>query len=156
MARVTFEGAVRGYSVGDDGRVWLSIDESNPSQAAEMRVHDMVKGFNPSSGKHGFGSKDVPCPIKPGFASYRVAISPDEAALKGIIHGSIVELTVDVSFIRRVVFVSGRNGKQGRWAGIPELVHEVVSVRPVTAPSTPKQPVPETTGTPTTGGGRNK
>lgn len=136
MARVTFYGDVRGYSVGDDGRIWLSIDESDPSENAKLVVHDMVKAFNPSSGRHGFGSKDVPCNVKPGFASYRVSLMPDEA--KDIVHGSVVELTIDVYHVRRIVYIAGRGGKDGRWAAIPEMLHEVVSVKPVTSlPRTP-------------------
>lgn len=149
MARITFFGDVRGYSVGDDGRIWLSIDESDPSAEAKMYVHDMMKDFNPSSGRHGFGSRDVPCPVKPGFASYRVALSPDEA--KDIVHGSVVELTIEVFFVRRVVFVAGRNGKPGRWAGIPEMYHEVIAVKPASSMhaipnSTRPDKTPETAG----------
>ena len=161
MAKVTFQGEVRGYSVGDDGQIRLSVDESEPSPGAQMFVHDMVKSFNPGSGRAGFGSKDVPCPIKPGFSSYRVALSKEEA--QGISHGSIVELTVDFFFVRRVVFVPGRNGKAGRWAGIPELFHEVLSVKPVTSLSSHRvDRAPESVGASSggsssgSGGGRNK
>ncbi len=97
MAKVTFLGDVRGYSVGDDGRIWLSVDESEPSREAQLFVHDLTKNFNPSNGKAGFGSRDVPCPIKPGFSSYRVALTKEEAS--GIAHGSVVELTVDFFFV---------------------------------------------------------
>lgn len=158
MAKVTFLGDVRGYSVGDDGRIWLSIDESSPSQEAQLFVHDLTKNFNPSNGKAGFGSRDVPCPIKPGFSSYRVALSKEEAS--GIAHGSVVELTVDFFFVRRVVFVPGRNGKAGRWAGIPEMFHEVLSVKPATSmPSHRLDRSPDTVGAPSGGsgsGGGNK
>lgn len=132
MARMTFEGVVRGYSTGDDGRIWLSIDESSPSEEARQVIHDLVKDFNPASGKHGFGTRDVPCPYKPGFASYRVTLTKDDA--EGITLGSVVELTVDFFYARRVVFVPGRSGKQGRWAAIPEMLHQVIGVKAAAVP----------------------
>ncbi len=127
MAKATFIGDVRGYSVGDDGRIWLTIDELEPSAQAQQHIHDLVKEFNPASGRHGFGSRDVPCAVKPGFASYRVTLTKEEA--NGITMGSVVELTVDFYYARRVVFLRGRDGKQGRWGAIPEMLHQVISVK---------------------------
>lgn len=166
MAKVTFQCDVRGYMAGDDGRIWLTVDESEPSPTAQMHVHDLTRNFNPSSGKAGFGSRDVPCSIKPGFASYRVPLAKEEAERMGVTLGSVVELTLDVYFVRNVLFVAGRNGKAGRWAAIPEMKYDILGLKPAQTTQPPRtggnaSTAPqETSPAPSTGGnsgsGRNK
>lgn len=137
MAELRIKGVVRSYAVGDDGRVHLGIDDAEPSRAAEFYVHDLQRNFNPSSPKFGYGAKETPCNIKPGFASYRVAVEPAEA--NGIGHGSFVDLVLDIYNVRNVRFY------QRRWTGIPDLCYEVISVRPMSGEPRPevKPPVSE-------------
>lgn len=123
MSELKIRGLVRSYAVGDDGKVHLGIDDSEPSREAEFYVHDMQKSFNPGNPKFGYGAKDTPCNVKPGFASYRVAVEPGEA--NGIAHGCYVDLVLDVFNVRKVRFYNKR------WTGIPELNYELVSIRPV-------------------------
>ncbi len=122
MATVEFSGVVRGYSEGDDGLVHLSIDEVNHSEEAEYIVREMQRTFNPGSGNHGFGSRDVQCKIRPGFASYKFALTPEES--KNIHHGSHVRVRMDLYNIRKVIY------HNRRWAPIPELRYTLMHIRP--------------------------
>jgi hypothetical protein len=121
MAMAEFLGVVRGYSEGDDGLVHLAIDEVNHAEDAVYVVNEMQRTFNPGSGNHGFGSRDVACKVKPGFASYKFALTRDEA--KGILHGAQVRVRMDVYNVRKVIF-SNR-----RWAPIPEVRYSLLGIR---------------------------
>lgn len=122
MAIATFMGEVRGYSVGDDGMVHLAVDEVNHSEEAMFYVQDLQRNFNPGSGSHGFGSRDVPCKIRPGFASYKLALTPEAA--RDIKHGQRVLVKVDVFNVRKVIY------HNRRWAPIPEIRYDLVSICP--------------------------
>lgn len=121
MARAKFTGHVRGYSLGEDGNVHLTVDDSEISESAKFYVHDLEKAFNPNSATHGYGAKDVPCNIKPGLASYYFTLSQEEC--RGITFGSVVEVEIDVYYVRKVRFF------KNRWGAINELRHDLVSIR---------------------------
>lgn len=122
MAIAEFIGEVRGYAVGDDDSIHLSIDEVNHSENAVFFVRDMQRGFNPGSGNHGFGSRDVPCKVKPGFASYKISLDRDGA--RGIQQGMRVRVKVDFYHVRKVIY------HNRRWAPIPEVRYDLISIHP--------------------------
>ncbi len=124
MAEMRFSGVVRGYTQGDDGSIHLMIDDSEPSERAKFHVHDLQRSFNPQSPTYGFGAKDVPCAIRPGFAAYRFTVSPEMA--RNITHGLCVDVVVDVYNVRKVRFY------QRRWAAFSEMRHDLISIKPAT------------------------
>ncbi len=148
MATAEFIGVVRGYSEGDDGLVHLSIDEATHSEEAEYIVKEMQRTFNPGSGNHGFGSRDVQCKIRPGFASYKFALTPDEA--KSIHHGTHVRVRVDMYNVRKVIY------HNRRWAPIPELRYNLLSIRPESDNRMPADVVQQSTQSQPKGGKDNK
>ena len=117
-----FLGEVRGYTVGDDDLIHLALDEVNHSENAIFHVRQMQQDFDPRSGRHGFGSKDTPCKVRPGFASYKFALTRDEA--RNITQGSRVRVRLDFYHVRKVIF--GKN----RWAPIPEVRYDFISIQP--------------------------
>lgn len=121
MAMVKFIGRVRSYSVGDDNLIHLGIDDETLSENARFYVQDLIRHFNPQSGNHGFGAKDTPCTIRPGFASYRFSASPDK--VNNVLHDSRVEVEMEIYHVRRVKFYNRR------WAAIPDLRYELVNIR---------------------------
>jgi hypothetical protein len=122
MAEMRFTGVVRGYTQGDDNMVHLSIDDASPSEKAKYFVHDLERTFNPNSPAFGYGSKDVPCNIKPGFSSYRFTVTPD--MVRGITHGCYVDVQVDVYNVRKVKFYNRR------WAAISEVRYDLIAIKP--------------------------
>ena len=121
MAITKILGVVRGFSDGDDGQIHLSVEDATHSDEVKYTVREMSERFDPKDPRHGFNAKNIPCPIRPGFASYHATLNPLEA--KGIEHGSRVVLEVEFYNVRKVVF------SRNRWAAIPEVKSRVISVR---------------------------
>jgi hypothetical protein len=117
---MSFTGIIRAYTPTDDGRVSLGIEESNPTDAAKIAVHDLVKDFNPTGGNQSYGARSTPCAVKPGFALYRVTVPGERTDLTV---GATVNVTLDVYNLRRVKFYNGR------WGAIPDLGYSLADIR---------------------------
>ncbi|MCC8164890.1 MAG: hypothetical protein LIQ31_01755 [Planctomycetes bacterium] len=127
MAIAKIIGVVKGYTEGDDGKIYLSVEELDHSPTADDFVDEMRRNFNPQSAVHGFGARDIPCNIRPGYANYHFSITPDEA--RNIVQGCRVEVEMEFFNVRKVV-LTGPAGKK-RWASIPEIRHKVWTVKMV-------------------------
>ncbi len=136
MATAKFIGVVKGFNEGDDGTIYLSVEEQTHSRDADDVVDTMRRNFNPQSAVHGFAARDLPCNIRPGYANYHIAVNPDES--KNIVQGCRVEVEMEFFNVKKVVLTGG-NGKR-RWASIPEIKYNVLSIRMVRDNASVNQP----------------
>lgn len=119
--KATLIGKVTGYTEDETGAIHLVIEEAQVSAYAESFVQNERRMFNPSSPNQGYGARDVPCNVMPGFATYRYTVAPDQ--IRGISFGSEVEVELDLFNFRRPKFYNKR------WSGFAELRSELVNIR---------------------------